>query len=86
MAPDKPFDFSDAGDLLRRLEPELEKLWRAYCVSPAEADRILGESLVVLGTGKDRIRNPDAWFLDTVRGRCERLLHERLEAHEGVTH
>jgi hypothetical protein len=77
------FDFSDAADLLRRLEPQLEELWRTFCLSPDEAYRVLGESLVTLGVGKRRVRDAEAWLLDTVRGRCEQVLQERLEAFDG---
>lgn len=83
MAAGEPFDFADAGDLLRRLEPQLDELFREYCVSPAEAEIIVSESLVTLGVGRARIRRPDAWLLDTVRGRCQRLLEERLQDHDG---
>lgn len=77
------FDFADAADLLGRLEPELEELWRRYRLSPDEADRVLGESLVTLGVGKRRVRDAEAWLLDTVRGRCQQVVEARLEACKG---
>lgn len=77
------FDLSEAGDLVRRLGPELEELWRTYGVPPSEADRLLGETLIVLAIRKDSARNAEALLLDTVRGRCEQRLRERLETCEG---
>lgn len=81
------FDFGrDAVELLRRLEPELEGLWREHRVSPEEADRILEASVGVLFAGGARIHDPEAWFLDSVRSRCRELVARRLEDHEGTEH
>ena len=77
------FDFADAADLLRRCSPELEALFGRYSVDPAEADRILSETLVILGVRRSHVGNPEAWLLDTVKGRCEQWIERRLQAATG---
>jgi hypothetical protein len=79
----RPYDPSQARDLLRRLEPQLEALFRKYGISVGQAEQMVCESLVVLGVRRAEVGDPDSWLLDAIQGRCERLIEKELEASDG---
>ena len=73
------YDPTQASELLRRLGPNLETLFRGFEIQAAEADQMVGESLVVLGVRRAHIHDPDSWFLDVIQSRCDRLVEKRGE-------
>lgn len=63
---DRPFEA-----LLLRLRPEMTRILKRHAVPREDAEDLLQETFFALVFKWDRIRNPEAWLLATLRNRCE---------------
>ncbi|HEX5761243.1 MAG TPA: hypothetical protein VF121_18815 [Thermoanaerobaculia bacterium] len=64
------------AELLRRLQPDVERLLARFRIPEREAERILHEVMLVLTYRWDRIADKDAWLLATLHRRCQRWVEE----------
>lgn len=80
---DHPPEEEPFAELLSRLEPRLQELFARYCVPPDEVERMVGDTLVVLGVRRAKVRDPEAWLLDALESRCRRRQEEESTAAEG---
>ena len=78
MVPSKgPSGSEPLAELLRRLQPDAERLFARFRLPAADAERILQEVALVLTYRWDRIADRDAWLLATLHRRCRRWAEER---------
>lgn len=83
MVPSKGSSGSEPlAELLRRLQPDAERLFARFRLPAAEAERILHEVTLVLTYRWDRIADKDAWLLATLHRRCQRWAEGRDGAQE----
>ena len=70
--------------LLERLHPQATRLLARHRIPHEDAEDLLQETLFALVFKWEAIRNPEAWFLSTLRSRCESFWRKqrasRLEA------
>lgn len=57
-------------ELLERLRPRLKQILYRYQVPPEDAEDILQEALLATVLKWERIRNPEAWLVVTLKNRC----------------
>jgi RNA polymerase sigma factor (sigma-70 family) len=62
---DRPFEA-----LLIRLRPEMKRILKRHAVPHEDAEDLLQDTFFNLVFKWDRIRNPEAWLLATLRNRC----------------
>lgn len=56
--------------LIVRMRPSLERILGRYGVPPEDAEDILQDSQLTLLYKWEKIQNPEAWLLGTVRNKC----------------
>lgn len=81
--PDRPIE-----ELLDRLRPQATRLLARHRIPHEDAEDLLQETLFALVFKWDAVRNPEAWFLSTLRSRCESFWRKqrasRLEAVDAL--
>lgn len=65
--------------LLERLRTEISGVFHQSSVPESDAEDLLQETVYALLFKWDSIRNPDAWFLSTLKNRCRSYWHRRDE-------
>ena len=55
---------------LRSLRPRLKALFAHYRIPPQETEDILQQALLALLYQRDKVRDPEAWLLGTMRNKC----------------
>jgi RNA polymerase sigma factor (sigma-70 family) len=55
---------------LRSLRPRLKSLFAHYRIPPQETEDILQQALLALLYQREKIRDPEAWLLGTLRNKC----------------
>lgn len=92
--PSFPSDGAALEKLLRRLRPRLRYMLQRFRVPPEDAEDLVQEALLAALVKWERIHNPEAWLLATLKNRCllywRRRRQERLstvedEVLEGLT-
>ncbi len=68
------------GELLHRLQPDVERLLAGYEIPEPDAAELLQEVLVVLSYRWERVADREAWLFATLRRRCQRWRDERDES------
>jgi RNA polymerase sigma factor (sigma-70 family) len=56
--------------ILTRMEPRLKKILARYKIPTQDADDLLQETLLIMVTKGETIRNLDSWLLATLANRC----------------
>ena len=59
-------------EVLARLRPLLEPIFRAYGVTPEQAQEMVEEACLVLISKRPRRQDPEGWILRTVIESCRR--------------
>lgn len=67
---DQPREEESFDALLERLRPRLKQILYRYQVPPEDAEDILQEALLATVLKWERIRNPEAWLVVTLKNRC----------------
>lgn len=67
---DQPREDETLDDLLDRLRPRLKQILYRYQIPPEDAEDILQEALLATVLKWERIRNPEAWLVVTLKNRC----------------
>lgn len=67
---DQPLTEESLDELLVRLRPRLKQVLYRYQVPPEDAEDILQEALLATVLKWERIRNPEAWLVVTLKNRC----------------
>ncbi len=81
--PQETFPTRELVELVESLEGELDPIYAAHCLTGAQAEAVLFESMTALGLRWHKIAHRRAWLLDRVRRRCEALTAEaEAEAEE----
>ena len=57
-------------DVLERVGPKLRRILFRYRIPAQDADSLLHETLLVLVSKQENVRNPDAWLQATLSNRC----------------
>src|SRR5918997_1080822 len=55
---------------LRGLRPRLKSLFAHYRIPPQETEDILQQALLALLYQREKVRDPEAWLLGTLRNKC----------------
>lgn len=76
---DSPNGGAPSEELVERLAPFLELIFRAFNVPPDEAEEILFDTFVALQYRRGKIADPERWILMTVVNRCSRSRREEPE-------
>lgn len=63
--------------LLARMEAKLHRLFTRYRVPPEDTEDILQQGLLALIHQSERVRNPEAWLLATLRNHCRRYWRDQ---------
>jgi len=58
------------SDVLERTGPKLRRILFRYRIPARDADGLLHETLLVLVSKQENVRNPDAWLQATLSNRC----------------
>jgi hypothetical protein len=69
----RPLPYRASGPLaefLHRVGPKAERLLTSYRLGPAQAEKILSETLQVLVWKWEAVRDREAWLLAVLEGRC----------------
>lgn len=69
-AKEQPCQEESFDELLERLRPRLKQILYRYQVPPEDAEDILQEALLATVLKWERIRNPEAWLVVTLKNRC----------------
>lgn len=67
---DQPLQEESFDTLLERLRPRLKQILYRYQIPPEDAEDILQEALLATVLKWERIRNPEAWLVVTLKNRC----------------
>ncbi len=67
---DQPLEEESFDALLERLRPRLKQILYRYQVPPEDAEDILQEALLATVLKWERIKNPEAWLVVTLKNRC----------------
>jgi len=67
---DQPLEEESFDVLLERLRPRLKQILYRYQIPPEDAEDILQEALLATVLKWERIRNPEAWLVVTLKNRC----------------
>ncbi|MEM7480326.1 MAG: RNA polymerase sigma factor [Acidobacteriota bacterium] len=67
---DRPEVREPLNQLLRKIRPGLERVLRHYDVPPEDAEDILQDAQLTLLYKWDKIQNPEAWLVGTLRKKC----------------
>ncbi len=67
---DQPLGEESFDTLLERLRPRLKQILYRYQIPPEDAEDILQEALLATVLKWERIRNPEAWLVVTLKNRC----------------
>lgn len=65
--------------LLRRLEPQVSRIFARHAIPVTDAEDLLQETLFALVFKWDTVHNPEAWMLSTLRNRCSIYWRKRNE-------
>src|SRR5690349_8561930 len=57
-------------DFLRKIEPTLKRVLLKYRIPSGDAEDLLQQSLLALVYQWDRVRDPEAWLVGTLRRHC----------------
>jgi RNA polymerase sigma factor (sigma-70 family) len=68
--PVSPEPGSSFDDFLRNVEPKLKRVLAMYRVPGRDAEDLLQQTLLVLLYQWDRVRDPEAWLIGTLRRHC----------------
>lgn len=72
--PDPPFEV-----LLRRLEPQISKIFARHAIPGTDAEDLLQETLFALVFKWETVNNPEPWLLATLQNRCSIYWRKRKE-------
>jgi RNA polymerase sigma factor (sigma-70 family) len=67
---EQPLVEESFDELLERLRPRLKQILYRYQIPPEDAEDILQEALLATVLKWERIRNPEAWLVVTLKNRC----------------
>lgn len=67
---DQPNERETFDALLERLRPRLKQILYRYQIPPEDAEDILQEALLATVLKWERIKNPEAWLIVTLKNRC----------------
>lgn len=67
---EQPLAEESFDELLERLRPRLKQILFRYQIPPEDAEDILQEALLATVLKWERIRNPEAWLVVTLKNRC----------------
>lgn len=67
---DQPLGEESFDSLLEQLRPRLKQILYRYQIPPEDAEDILQEALLATVLKWERIRNPEAWLVVTLKNRC----------------
>lgn len=67
---EQPTEDETLDQLLGRLRPRLKQILYRYQVPPEDAEDILQEALLATVLKWERIKNPEAWLIVTLKNRC----------------
>jgi RNA polymerase sigma-70 factor (ECF subfamily) len=68
--PASPDAGSTFDDFLKKVEPTLKRILIKYRVPSGDAEDLLQQTLLVLLYQWDRVRDPEAWLVGTLRRQC----------------
>src|SRR4051812_7683033 len=57
-------------DFLKQVEPKLKRVLATYRVPSGDAEDLLQQTLLALLYQWDRVRDPEAWLIGTLRRHC----------------
>ena len=69
-AVDQPLAGESLDELLERVKPRLKQVLFRYRIPVEDAEDILQEALLAAVVKWDRIRDPEAWLVVTLKNRC----------------
>ncbi len=71
---------TELEDLLGRVRPRALRVLGHFRIPEQDAEDLLQQSFLVLLYKRDRIRDPERWFLGALRNHCRRYWQERRKA------
>lgn len=72
-------------DFLRKVRPRLKALFSHYKIPPQDTEDILQQALLALLYRPERVRDPEAWLIGTLRNKCLLYWREkRRKLYESV--
>lgn len=87
VAPGAAHPERDLESFLRTARPQLRALFARHRIPPPDCEDLLQQTLLALVYQWERVRDPDAWLVGTVRNQCRsywrrkrRALYETVDA------
>ena len=74
----QPCDDLGLQEFLDRMRPRLRALFTRYRVPAQDTEDILQQALLALVYKREKIRDPQAWLLGTLRNTCLLYWRERM--------
>ncbi len=71
--PQETFPTQELVELVESLESELDAIYSAHCLTSAQAEAVLFESMTALGLRWHKIADRRAWLRDRVERRSQAL-------------
>jgi hypothetical protein len=71
--PQESFPTQELVELVESLQPELDPIYAAHCLTSAQAEAVLFESMTALGLRWHKIKDRRAWLLSRIERRCQAL-------------